>query len=329
MSTTRDTIAVVSSGGTFGMRDTARGLAPAPVRDRIRRLVDGAPRPCEVFELEPQIDSAHAAPADWQRLVDVVAELGPQHSGIVIIHGTDTMAYAAAAVAIARHVRPSPVVFTGAQIPIAVSDSDGPANLEAALRRTARIPTPRVEICFGGQVINGARATKLSATGLAAFGEVPFAHGHDGGRTEATPPTALEERFEGFGDDEIPVLRCYPGMSAATMDRMIAGRRAVVLQCYGYGNLPTNEAILRVLRTAIDAGTLVVAISQCAEPAISLGVSHPTTALAESGVISGHDLTTEAALAKLHYLLRCDLSADLLQEWLVTPLAHEMSVNGP
>lgn len=309
-------VAIISTGGTFGMQSSARGLTPAPVADRIDALLESSPIPgldYAVSELTPQIDSANATPAAWQQLVDAIEERYDQFDGFVIVHGTDTMAYSAAAVSYALADRDKPIVFTGAQRPLSAGNSDGPANLIGALQHLIRVRPPAVEIFFGGIVLSGTRAIKYSTIADRAFIEAPRSGSDEstvGGSASAAPA------FVGYGGIEIPVIRMYPGVSARVVSAILdAGVPGAVLQCYGFGNVPAGtDGLISALARASDRGQVIVAVTQCVEGAITLGASEVSTSLVDAGVIDGGDMTTEGALTKLHFLFGCGLPSDVVRQ---------------
>jgi L-asparaginase len=303
------------------MQSSARGLTPAPVADRIDALLESSPIPgldYAVSELTPQIDSANATPAAWQQLVDAIEERYDQFDGFVIVHGTDTMAYSAAAVSYALANRDKPIVFTGAQRPLSAANSDGPANLIGALEHLVRVRPTAVDIFFGGIVLSGTRAIKYSTIDDRAFIEV-----RGSGREESTADESASAAlasaatsFVGYGDIEIPVIRMYPGISARVVSAILdAGVPGAVLQCYGFGNVPAGtDGLISALARASDRGQVIVAVTQCIEGAITLGASEVSTSLADAGVIDGADMTTEGALTKLHFLIGCGLPSDVVRQ---------------
>ncbi len=319
-------VAIISTGGTFGMQASARGLRPAPVADRIDVLLRSAAIPgltYTVTELAPQIDSANATPLAWQQIVDAVETRYDQFDGFVIVHGTDTMAYSAAAMSYVFADRDKPIIFTGAQRPLSAANSDGPENLVGALRRLVHNRARAVEIFFGGEVVSGTRATKYSTVADRAFVTVP--RSHDGGEDPVGTDRAAS--FESYGDIEVPVVRMYPGISARTVSAVLGDDLpGAVLQVYGYGNMPAaTPGLLDAIARATDRGQVLVAVTQCFEGAVALGGSEVSTSLADAGVIDGWDMTTEAALTKLHYLFGRGLPPDRVRELVGVNLAGELT----
>jgi L-asparaginase len=321
-------VAIISTGGTFGMQSSSRGLTPAPVADRIDVLLRASPIPglaYSVSELAPQIDSANATPAAWQQIVEAIEAVYDRFDGFVIVHGTDTMAYSAAAVSYAFAGRGKPIVFTGAQRPLSADDSDGPANLLGALEHVILGQSSGVDIFFGGTVLTGSRATKFSTTADRAFIQTPH----------VCPPVPVGVvgaeglPFARFGDVEVPVIRMYPGITARVVAAILDGEvPGAVLQCYGFGNVPAAApGLLEVIARAFDRGQVIVAVTQCVDGEITLGASEVSTSLAEAGVVDGGDMTTEAALTKLHYLFGCGLASGRARELMGVNLVGELARN--
>jgi L-asparaginase len=247
-------ILVAYTGGTFGMRPAAGGWRPdgglaSALRERLPAPGQGGLPRWDLHEDEPPIDSAEAQPRDWHRIASGIAARYDDYDGFVVIHGTDTMAYSAAALSFALAGLRKPVIVTGAQIPLAQARSDAPGNLADALRVAAQAALPEVGICFGGRLLRGNRATKVSTDAHDAFDSPNFPPlGRVGSEVQIDRPRVLpmpaREAFELAEPTsrEVVLLRLYPGLTTALLERVLAPALAgLVLQTYGSGNGPVGQ----------------------------------------------------------------------------------------
>ncbi len=283
------------------------------------------------------VDSANITREDWRKLAAVVAEHRDEYAGFVILHGTDTLAYTASALAFMLDGLDRPVVLTGAQRPMGQPRSDAAQNLitsieVAAASALGRIVVPEVCVFFRDRLFRGCRVTKVSATGFNAFetpNMPPLATAGDrievDERLIRRPPrvtsraashmSARPPRFE----ERIACVTIFPGMNAKMLDEMLnaEGLRGIVLQTFGNGNCPSTPDFLDAVGRAVDAGRLVVDVTQCGAGEVDLGPYPGSLGLLARGVIPGMDMTPEAALAKLSLVLGSEsdplLAADRMQ----------------
>lgn len=334
----RQRLAVVYTGGTLGMQRSPRGYVPA--RDLGRLLAERSPEVFEryafdVVEYDPPLDSANATPRHWYDLAAAVEDASAGRDGIVVIHGTDTLAYTASALSFLLPDLAIPVVVTGAQIPLVEPRNDARGNLLAALEIASGGEPAEVCVCFGPSLLRGNRTTKVRATALDAFASPNCAAlGHIGAtiRLDLGPPVRRRPALPRprYRDSAIAVLPLVPGSAARLIQAdVVAGVRGIILECYGVGTAPDRDsAFLAAVAHAVEAGVLVLAISQCGEGSVDLATYAAGNALAARGVVGGFDLTREAALTKMHALFALGLTtaeaARLMQECLcgeLTPAA--------
>lgn len=302
----RAAVLVFATGGTIGMRGGDAGLAPDPAfPEALDRLVTGICGPLgitpRVNHFQPALDSANADAETATRIARAVrARVRTQRPrGVVITHGTDTLAHTASRLAFELADLGSPVVLTGSQLPHGAPESDAVANLSLAIRASMRAAADApVSIAFGGLLLPAVRATKRSSTELAAF-EAPLDLApRVAGIPAGLPadPTPATHRVISF--------RFVPGVTAADLTAAAGGGPdGLVLECYGSGTGPTARPGVASALRDITAARPVVAVSQCATGGVDLARYAVGRDLAAAGVLDGGDLTLEAALAKLGFLL--------------------------
>ncbi|MEO0651276.1 MAG: asparaginase domain-containing protein, partial [Planctomycetota bacterium] len=254
--------------------------------------------------------------------------------GFVVVHGTDTMAFTASALAFMLEGLHKPVVLTGSQIPFGELRNDARNNLLAAFEVAADPRLAEVAIVFDELVMRGCRARKLDASGLSAFATPNFAPlGRIGSRIELDPsrlrpPGDGQLRVQPVGQPVVGALRLFPGMRASVLENMLQPPlEGLVLGAFGVGNGPVHDAdFLRVLRTATERGVVIVATTQCARGHVDLSSYATGKALCDAGVTGGADMTPEAALAKLHYLLNRGLHPDEVRTVIGEDLRGELTL---
>ena len=321
-----NTIMVLYTGGTIGMQASANGLAPASgFEARMREQLAHLPAPAWRFrEMSPLIDSANMTPAYWLRLRSAVVEAVDEGcDGVLILHGTDTLAYSAAAMSFQLLGLPAPVVFTGSMLPAGVPDSDAWENVSGALAALGEGLAPGVHLYFHGALMAPTRCAKIRS-----FGRHPFAALHrNGGVAKAQAlPAALDYR-QPKALANVGVLPLVPGIDAGQLDALVAsGIQALVLECFGSGTGPSdNPAFLASLQRALDRDVVVVAITQCHEGGVELDVYEAGSRLRGVGVLSGGGMTREAVFGKLQALLGAGLSNDAVRRLVELDLCGELS----
>lgn len=288
----------------------------------------------EAYSFDPVIDSSDMGPADWVRIVEVIEQNYSQYNGFVVLHGTDTMAYTASALSFMLEGLTKPVLLTGSQLPIGMMRTDGKENLltsieVAAARREDGSPAVQ-EVCiyFNNLLLRGNRCTKSSVDHFDAFTSPNYPklahvgiqiHFDELGMKRFAPDRQLVAHKA--LDTNIEVLTIFPGIPdtvlASTFDT--PGLRAVVMQTFGSGNAPLSETFLTTIRQAVQRGIIVVNVTQCQVGTVVMNRYSTGIKLEDAGVISGHDLTLEAAITKLMFLLGADLSNE--------DICHYMEVN--
>lgn len=334
---------VLYTGGTIGMAPGPDGtLEPIDLRDLGVHMpfVHRLPIGLTVATFAAPMDSSRMTPSDWVDIADALVEHASGHVGIVVLHGTDTMAYTASALSFLLGGIEVPIVLTGAQRPVTELRSDGRENLVAAmaiagghhLEEAALVP--EVTIFFDDVLLRGNRATKVHADAYRGFASpnlaplatagtvVSFAEGL--ARPAGTGPL---RRVCGVCTD-VAALRFHPGLDEAGVRAVVdrPGLRGLVLEAYGAGNGPTDAWFLNPIREAVDRGVAAVLITQCGAGTVHGGRYATGAALLETGAVPGGDLTFEAALAKL-MVLADRLDPDNLRAAMRVDLAGELTTD--
>jgi L-asparaginase len=275
-------------------------------------------------EMAPLIDSANMTPAYWQRLRTAVIEaVDDGCDAVLILHGTDTLAYSAAAMSFQLLGLPAPVVFTGSMLPAGVPDSDAWENVSGALLALGEGLAPGVQLYFHGALMAPTRCAKIRS-----FGRHPFAAlQRNGGvaKADALPPALDYRQPKALAN--VGVLPLVPGIAAAQLDALIdSGIQALVLECFGSGTGPSdNPAFLASLKRAQALGVVVVAITQCHEGGVELDVYEAGSRLRGVGVLSGGGMTREAVFGKLQVLLGAGLATSEVRRLVELDLCGELS----
>jgi len=311
----KKSIYVAYTGGTIGMQRSTQGYIP--VSGHLQQQLAQMPefhRPempdFTIHEYQPLMDSSDMTPADWQHIADDIAANYDNYDGFVILHGTDTMAFTASALSFMLENLSKPVIVTGSQIPLEELRSDGQINLLNSLYIAANYPINEVSLFFNNRLYRGNRSTKAHADGFDAFSSPNLPPLLEAGihiRRLNTPPAPRGQGpliVHTVVPQPIGGVTIYPGMSADVVSNFLRQPvKALILRSYGVGNAPQQGAFIHELREACARGIIVINLTQCMSGKVNMGGYATGNALAQAGVISGADMTVEAALTKLHYLL--------------------------
>jgi L-asparaginase len=317
---------ILYTGGTVGMAvNRHQQLVPMHFGKLDRKMPElrQLPYRIELLTLPQVIDSSNVTPSDWLRLAQLIGQYYADFDGFVVLHGTDTMAYSAAALSFLLEYLGKPVVFTGAQVPVGRTRSDATRNLLTALEiaaarhpRTHAVRLPEVGVFFNDILIRGTRAKKVESQQFAAF------------KSENYPPLAragINVDFDDKGirllpaaqlvvhtrlEEKVAVLPLFPGITEAVVEAVLSvpGLRGCVLETYGSGNAPTASWFLASLERAQQRGLFMLNVSQCEEGRVVQGHYETSARLSSLGIIGGDDITTEAAITKLMFVLGQELA---------------------
>ncbi|KAG7448040.1 L-asparaginase [Guyanagaster necrorhizus] len=285
-----------------------------------------------ILEWNPLLDSSNIEIDDWIRIASEI-ELNYSFDAFVVLHGTDTMSYTSSALSFLLEDLGKTVIVTGAQIPLSQLRNDATDNLMGALTIAGHYIIPECSLYFNHTLFRGNRVSKISSYDLSAFDSPNFAPLVNVGIdivvnwNDVIRQTSLR-RFRAHKQmsPHVATLRLFPGITAATVSAFFMPPiRGVILETFGAGNAPQRKDLMLALKEACERGVIVVAISQCAKGTVSDAYETGRTLL-QAGVVPGHDMTPECALAKLSYLLsKPELSTDDIRKLMGTPLRGELT----
>ena len=336
--TSNKRVCIIYTGGTIGMVSTDHGYAPkkdylSVLLNEIHQLKSAALPYWDVVEFDPLLDSSNVALDEWNKIGREIASRYEKYDGFVVLHGTDTMSYTSSALSFMLEGLDKPVVFTGAQIPLCELRSDGRDNLINSIIIAGEGEVREVCVYFGGRLLRANRSTKISSEELQAFESPDYPHLAEVGidiRYDASALT-IPSKPKTFHLTELKpvpvgVLKIFPGFQFDLFEGMInSNLKAVVLEAFGSGNIPTNNtALVEGIRKSASNGTIIVVTSQCQRGGTALGTYATSSDLVQSGAISASDMTTEAAIAKLYYLFSCGYGAERVKLLMETNLRGEM-----
>ncbi|MFT6866112.1 MAG: L-asparaginase [Cyclobacteriaceae bacterium] len=338
-----ESVLIIYTGGTFGMvMDEEGALAPfnfGRVIERIPELKSLELKLTVISFPEPR-DSSNIDCKDWQDMAYIIYENYSQYDGFVILHGTDTMAYTASALSFMLEGLNKPVILTGAQIPIGYIRSDARENLitalEIASKKEKGFPIIN-EVCiyFNYFLLRGNRSQKIRSSTFAAFQSQNYPYLAESGidiefrKSYLLPhnPKAKLKIKNNF-DENVAILKMFPSISQAVVKSFfsIKGLRGVILETYGSGNTINHSWFLKMLEKAIKNGIVVFNVSQCSGGEVIMGRYETSKTLKDIGVVSGGDITTEAAITKLMFLLGNEPNVDKVRKKLEIPVIGEMDL---
>ncbi len=313
-------VMIIYTGGTFGMTTDSHGvLIPFDFSLILEHLPTLRSLLLEltVISFDHPVDSSNIGPAHWQTIAQIIYDHYSEQDGFVILHGTDTMAFTASALSFMLPGLTKPVILTGAQLPISEPRSDARENLITSLeiasaKKEGKALVPEVCIYFDYSLLRGCRSKKVESMHFDAFESENYPPLAKAGvkidynfSAIHTPNQTESLRLLTRMDSNISILKLFPGINQATVDAILntPDLKAIVLETFGSGNAPSSKWLIDGLKTAISKGIIVLNISQCPGGMVIQGKYETSKALNEIGVISGADMTTEAAVTKLMILL--------------------------
>jgi L-asparaginase len=335
-------ILLIYTGGTIGMvRNGQSGaLAAFDFSELLNHIPEIKLLDCtiETFSFEKPIDSSNMNPEKWVQIAQVIEEKYSDFDGFVVLHGSDTMAYSASALSFMLENLQKPVIFTGSQLPIGQLRTDAKENLitsiEIALMQENNVPVVQeVALYFEYKLYRGNRATKINADFFNAFASPNYPFLVESGVNINVDDNSLLKPKSNESlivrkkmDDNVVILKLFPGINKQTIESIIniPHLRGIILETYGSGNAMTEDWFVEQLQNAINKGLHIVNVTQCAGGRVSMGNYETSTQLKKIGIISGKDITTEAAVTKMMYLLGENIDDKNFKDLFETALRGEM-----
>lgn len=317
----RSKVLLIYTGGTIGMMEDPKtgSLIPFDFQNLQLQVPELARFDIDLsgFSLEKPIDSSDMHPGLWVQLTETIEKRYDEFDGFVILHGSDTMAFTASALSFMLEDLAKPVILTGSQLPIGVIRTDGKENLitaieiAAAKNKSGKAMVPEVAIYFEYRLYRGNRTNKFNSEHFDAFlspnypalaeAGVLIKYNHQFIKKASDNTLKVHTNL----DPSISCLKIYPGISRQYVESVLTtkGTRAVIMETYGSGNGPTASWFLSALKSATEAGVIILNITQCSKGSVIQGKYETSRGFQQIGVVSGGDLTFEAAVTKLMFLL--------------------------
>jgi len=335
-------ILLIYTGGTIGMvKDYESGALKAfNFKKLLKNIPELAQLDCHIdsISFDDPIDSSNINTSHWIEIATMIEEHYESHDGFVVLHGSDTMSYSASALSYMLENLRKPVIFTGSQLPIGDLRTDAKENLItsiqiAALQERGRPVIQEVGLYFEYKLYRANRTTKINAEHFEAFASLNYPHLVESGvhlkvHKEYLLPKKRSKKFSVHKnlDNNVAILKLFPGFNESLLNSILETEnlKALVLETYGAGNAPTESWLIESLKKAVKNGLHIVNVTQCSGGSVIMGQYETSEQLKKLQLISGKDITTEAAITKLMYLLGSEISRASFKTVFETSLRGEM-----
>ena len=339
----KTSVLIIYTGGTIGMVQRPQTGTLAPVK--FKQILQEVPElnkfnfNIKTEVLSPAIDSSNMNPAIWAKIAKKIEHRYNEFDGFVVLHGTDTMAYTASALSFMFNNLDKPIILTGSQLPIGMLRTDGKENLItsveiAAAKENGKSKVPEVCIYFDSKLYRGNRTVKRDSELFSAFRSVNYPELAVAGiDIKYNSEFIFHPNNNGIlktntqFDDNVVILKIFPGISQNVFNSIFntPNLKGVVLETFGSGNVPTSRWLVNTIKRAIKKGVIVLNITQCEGGRVIMGQYETSLELLNAGVISGKDMTVEAAITKLMFLLGQGLKTAEVKKYLNINLRGEIS----